>query len=179
MPIITESEQIQGVYLVQLDAYQDDRGRFTEIFRKEWFPQRQWSVVQSNRSESTAGVLRGLHYHHNQVDYWHLVQGRIRAGLVDLRRSSPTTGAAQTIDISHNDGLGLFIPVGVAHGFLSLVQSTLIYIVDHYYDGSDEYGVAWNDPNLNLDWGKEDPTLSERDINNPLLAAIPPANLPG
>ena len=179
MPIITESDQIQGVYLVQLDAYQDDRGRFTEIFRKEWFPQREWSVVQSNRSESAADVLRGLHYHHNQVDYWHLVQGGIRSGLVDLRRSSPTSGATQTIDIFQDDGLGLFIPVGVAHGFLSLVRSTLIYIVDRYYDGSDDYGIAWNDPDINLNWGQEKPLVSERDRNNPLLAAIPPEKLPG
>jgi dTDP-4-dehydrorhamnose 3,5-epimerase len=178
MPIITESEQIQGVYLVKLDAYQDDRGRFTEIFRKEWFPQCKWSVVQSNRSESAANVLRGLHYHHNQVDYWHLVQGGIRSGLVDLRHSSPTSGAVQTIDIFQDDGVGLFIPAGVAHGFLSLLQSTLIYIVDRYYDGSDEHGVAWNDPDINLNWGHENPTISERDINNPLLAAIPTAKLP-
>ena len=178
MPVITESEQIQGVHLVQLNAYQDDRGRFTEIFRKEWFPQRDWTTIQSNRSESAADVFRGLHYHHNQVDYWHLVQGGIRAGLVDLRRSSPTSGAAFTIDIHQDDGLGLFIPVGVAHGFLSLARSTLIYIVDQYYDGSDEYGIAWNDPDLKLNWGNKRPTVSERDRNNPMLSAIPTSNLP-
>ena len=99
MPLITESEHINGVYLVKLDAYQDDRGRFTELFRKEWFPQQKWSVIQSNRSESSPDVLRGLHYHQKQVDYWHVVQGGIRAGLVDLRNSSPTQGVAQTIDI--------------------------------------------------------------------------------
>lgn len=178
MPILTESENIQGVYIVRLDAYQDVRGQFTEIFRKEWFPQQEWSMVQSNRSASAANVLRGLHYHHNQVDYWHLVDGRIRAGLVDLRPSSPTSGASQTIDIFQDDGLGLFIPTGVAHGFLSLAQSTLIYIVDRYYDGSDEYGVAWNDPDLKLEWGNKNPILSGRDINNPLLSAIPPEQLP-
>ena len=178
MPIITESERIQGLYLVQLDVFQDDRGRFSELFRKEWFPQQAWSIVQSNRSESAPGVLRGLHYHHHQVDYWHLVNGSIRAGLVDLRTTSPTRGAAQTIDIHWDDGVGLFIPIGVAHGFLSLAQSTLIYIVNRYYDGSDEYGVAWNDPEINLDWGEATPILSERDRKNPLLATIPPEKIP-
>lgn len=178
MAVITESEQIPGVFLVQLDAYQDERGRFTELFRKEWFPQREWSIVQSNRSESVPGVLRGLHYHHKQVDYWHVVQGGIRAGLVDLRTSSPAQGTALTMDIYQDDGLGLFIPAGVAHGFLSLIKSTLIYIVDRYYDGSDEFGVAWNDPAFKLDWGELTPKLSDRDRNNPLLAAIPPKKLP-
>ncbi len=178
MPTITELPSIEGVFTVQLDTYQDDRGRFSEIFRMDWFPQRDWKVIQSNRSESEPGVLRGLHYHQNQVDYWHVAQGSIRAGLVDLRMSSPTRGATKTIDISHDDGFGLFIPTGVAHGFLSLSRATLIYIVDNYYDGKDEFGVAWNDPQINLDWGETRPLLSERDRGNPLLAAIRPENLP-
>jgi len=90
MPTITELPSIEGVFTVQLDTFQDDRGRFSEIFRMDWFPQREWKVIQSNRSESEPGVLRGLHYHLNQVDYWHVTQGTIRAGLGDLRISSPT-----------------------------------------------------------------------------------------
>jgi dTDP-4-dehydrorhamnose 3,5-epimerase len=179
MPTLIESTSIEGVFLVQLDTFKDDRGRFAEIFRKDWFPQRDWQILQSNRSESESGVLRGLHYHHNQVDYWHLTTGSIRAGLVDLRISSPTRGVAQTIDINQDDGIGLFIPVGVAHGFFSRSRSTLIYFVDSYYDGSDEFGVAWNDPSIGLDWGVETPILSERDKTNPRLEAIPAEALPG
>ncbi|MBI2504368.1 MAG: dTDP-4-dehydrorhamnose 3,5-epimerase family protein, partial [Candidatus Latescibacteria bacterium] len=93
------SEQIQGVILVDLEARGDQRGRFAEAFRKEWFPQRSWEQLQCNRSESRAGVLRGLHYHHHQVDYWHCVSGRLRVGLCDLRPSSPTCGRGTLIDL--------------------------------------------------------------------------------
>ncbi|UCG23037.1 MAG: dTDP-4-dehydrorhamnose 3,5-epimerase family protein [Chloroflexota bacterium] len=179
MPIITESPQIPGVLIVELKPFADSRGRFVEIFRKEWFPQRNWNILQSNRSESAAGVLRGLHYHHHQVDYWHVIQGQIRAALVDLRRESGAFGVSQMIDMSHEDMLGLFIPIGVAHGFLSLTEATLLYYVDNYYDGADEYGVAWNDPDINLDWPTESPIISPRDANNPRLCDIPIEKLPG
>ena len=88
VPDIGESTVVNDVLLVNLRSHSDDRGRFTEIFRKEWFPGIDWTIIQSNRSDSQAGVLRGLHYHHKQVDYWYVVKGSIRAGLVDLRKSS-------------------------------------------------------------------------------------------
>jgi dTDP-4-dehydrorhamnose 3,5-epimerase len=178
MPIIEEHPSISGVYLVHLKSHSDPRGQLTEIFRKEWFPQRNWSEIQSNRSVSEAGVLRGLHYHHHQVDYWLVLQGTLRAGLVDLRQSSPTQGKAQIIQIGASDDLGLYIPSGVAHGFLGLTKVTLLYVVDNYYDGSDEYGVAWNDPEVGLDWGIEKPNISERDSKNPRLLDIIPSDLP-
>lgn len=178
MPIIEEHSSINGVFLVHLRSHADPRGQFTEIFRKEWFPQRSWREIQSNRSVSEAGVLRGLHYHHHQVDYWLVLRGTLRAGLVDLRQSSPTKGNAQIIQIEASDDLGLYIPSGVAHGFLGLTKVTLLYVVDNYYDGSDEFGVAWNDPEIGLDWGIESPNLSKRDSNNPRLADIPPSALP-
>jgi dTDP-4-dehydrorhamnose 3,5-epimerase len=176
MPTITESTLITGVYIAQLRPFADERGRFIETFRKEWFPQRTWETIQSNRSDSKAGVLRGLHYHFNQVDYWYVQTGRIRAALYDLRPSSPTYRAAQTLEM--NDQFGLFIPIGVAHGFLALTDATLTYVVDNYYDGRDEFGVAWNDPNLGLDWGTADPLISPRDQANPLLRDIPADALP-
>jgi len=179
MPEITESQLISGVYMVQLRLFSDERGRFMETFRKEWFPQRSWDIIQSNRSDSTAGVLRGLHYHHHQVDYWTVLQGQIRVGLADLRRSSPTYLKTQTVEMSAAAALGLFIPVGVAHGFLALTNATLLYIVDNYYNGDDEYGVAWDDPDLDVDWQVATaPTLSSRDAANPRLKEIAAAELP-
>ena len=100
MPLIKKSDKISDVLAVDLRSYSDDRGRFSEIFRKEWFPSLDWSMVQSNRSDSSAGVLRGLHYHHKQVDYWYVIKGTIRAGLVDLRKSSPTYLSSQTFDLN-------------------------------------------------------------------------------
>ncbi len=172
--------QIDGVYTVPIRAFEDDRGRFMETFRKEWFPWINWTNVQHNRSDSKAGVVRGLHYHKNQVDYWYVTHGVVRAALVDLRPSSNTYRMTATVEIGDGDGhnTGLFIPVGVAHGFAALTDCTLMYIVNNYYDGSDEYGVLWNDPALNLDWGVADAIVSERDAANPLLKDINAANLP-
>jgi dTDP-4-dehydrorhamnose 3,5-epimerase len=86
---------------------------------------------------------------------------------------------AQTIDISETNDLGLLIPVGVAHGFAALTDVTLIYIVDNYFNGGrDENGIAWNDRAFNLDWGINDPILSERDLQNPFLDELPTGNLP-
>jgi len=70
------------------------------------------------------------------------------------------------------------VPIGVAHGFLALTDATLTYLVDNYYDGADEFGLAWNDPALNLPWGVEAPLLSSRDAQNPLLKDIPATDLP-
>lgn len=173
MSHIEELATIKDVYVVTLTPYGDERGRFMEIFRKEWFPQRTWEVVQSNRSDSRAGVLRGLHYHFQQVDYWHLLKGQIRAALYDLRPDSPTSGTAFTIDLDGDKPAGLFIPQGVAHGFVALTDITLMYIVDKYYSGQDEFGVAWNDPDIAMPWGVAEPMISARDAANPFLKDIP------
>lgn len=178
MIAIHESSKIKGVYLAELKAFSDERGSFVETFRKEWFPQRDWAIVQTNRADSQPDVLRGLHYHHQQCDYWYLVKGRIRAGLFDLRPSSPTYRAGQLIEMDGDKPLGLFIPIGVAHGYLTLTQAIITYVVDNYYDGADEFGIAWNDPAVGLDWGIERPILSGRDAANPLLQDIPAHHLP-
>lgn len=179
MPQLQELPLIKDVFTVQLKIFADDRGFFVETFRKEWFPQRSWDAVQTNRSETRAGALRGLHFHRRQVDYWYVPRGIIRVGLCDLRPTSPTYKACQVLDIGDNNSLGVFIPTGVAHGFLALTDATLTYLVDNYYDGADEFGVAWDDPDLNLPWGAENPVVSLRDQQNPRLKDILPANLPG
>lgn len=178
MAEIQESDDIIGVQIVKLATYKDERGRFAEFFRKEWFPQRKWGKIQCNRSESLRGVLRGLHYHQQQVDYWHVIKGAIRAGLVDLRPSSPSYRSKALIHLSDREPTGLYIPAGVAHGFFTISDATLLYVVDNYYDGSDEYGLAWNDPTLGVNWGTTTPILSDRDSNNPQLIDIIPENLP-
>lgn len=172
-------EPIYDAYTVALTAYGDERGRFMETFRREWFPQVSWDKLQSNRSDSQAGVLRGLHYHFQQIDYWYVVKGTIRAGLMDLRPSSPTYLKSATIEMGDNNQLGLFIPSGVAHGFAALTDCTLIYIVNNYYDGGkDEFGIAWNDPQAAIDWGITEPNLSGRDVSNPFIRDVPAENLP-
>jgi dTDP-4-dehydrorhamnose 3,5-epimerase len=178
MAEIIESSRIAGVKIVRLKVFRDERGRFLETFRKEWFPERTWSIVQTNRSDSRAGVLRGLHYHFRQVDYWYVAQGRIRVGLADLRKDSPTFGASETVEMGEQNEYGLYIPSGVAHGFYALTDATLIYLVDNYYDGGDEFGVAWDDPDLAVPWNVRTPILSARDRANPRLQEIPAEQRP-
>jgi dTDP-4-dehydrorhamnose 3,5-epimerase len=119
-----------------------------------------------------------LHYHHQQVDFWHVLEGRMRVALADLRPWSPTYKAIETLDLDAAVPMGVYIPVGVAHGFYAQSNATLSYLVDNYYTGDDELGVAWNDPTLAIPWQVEFPILSERDAKNPRLADIPQELLP-
>jgi dTDP-4-dehydrorhamnose 3,5-epimerase len=175
-----ESDRIDGVYVVDINGISEPRGMFAETFRVEWFPQRDWTRLQCNRSESIAGVLRGLHFHRRQADYWHCINGRIRVGLFDMRVGSPTRGRGDVLELAGDRPQGLLIPPGVAHGYLAVTDITLIYVVDQYYDGgADEFGVAWDDPALGLDWDCASPPLvSERDATNPRLEEITAESLP-
>lgn len=175
MPTFEHSTLIDGVILVHLDAHPDDRGRLVETYRHEWFPDSP-PMVQSTRSDSVRGVIRAMHYHRRQADYWHVPRGRIHVGLHDLRRGSDTTGTAQALELQEDEPMGLYIPPGVAHGFQAVTNATLTYLVDRYYDSSDEFGVAWDD--VNIRWPIDDPLLSERDRTNPRLDEIRPEDLP-
>jgi dTDP-4-dehydrorhamnose 3,5-epimerase len=103
--------------------------------------------------------------------------------LHDLRKGSPTDGVTQVIDLgARKDGThdhrGVFIPPGVAHGFASLTDMTITYLVDNYYNPNDELGVAYDDPAIGADWGIAAPTLSKRDQSNPLRKDIAPHQQP-
>jgi dTDP-4-dehydrorhamnose 3,5-epimerase len=98
--------------------------------------------------------------------------------LHDLRESSPTDGATLCLDVDADNALGVFIPPGVAHGFATLTDLTIAYMVDSYYNPADELGVAWDDPAVGANWGLSNPVLSARDQANPgradLSAALRP-----
>ena len=102
----------------------------------------------------------------------------VRVGLADLRQESLTVGASETLEIGDSNEMGVFIPSGVAHGFYALTDATLTYIVDNYYDGADELGVAWDDPELSVPWNAESPILSPRDRQNPRWREIPMEKMP-
>lgn len=135
--------------------------------------------VQANLSTSAAGVLRGLHLHRRQLDYWVVATGRAFVALVDVRpllSGSAATPAVETHELRPDDWV--VIPEGVAHGFLALEPLELLYLVTNRYDGSDELGFAWDDPAVGVPWpavartpdGR--PVLSERDASNPSLAEL-------
>ena len=169
---MTDSKKIEGVQHVKFAPYSDERGIFRETFRAEWFPQVDWSNIQTNRSDSDANVLRGLHYHHHQYDYWLTPKGHIRVALCDLRTNRSTFRSVEIVEMDGGSMNGLLIPPGVAHGFVTLTDATVNYIVSNYYDGKDEHGVAWNDPELAVDWKVDDPQVSLRDQNNPLFSEV-------
>ena len=178
MAEITASEIIDGVFVVTPDVYGDDRGYFVETYRRQWFPGGR-EMVQGNRGNRIAGCIVGLHYHLHQADYWYVPFGHARVVLHDLRQGSPTDGATQMIDLGEVGGgdnrhQGVYIPPGVAHGFASLTDMAITYLVDGYYNPADELGVAWDDPEIGADWGLTDPILSARDQSNPRRADIEP-----
>jgi dTDP-4-dehydrorhamnose 3,5-epimerase len=174
MPYVEELKEISGVSIVRLEEHPDDRGRFVETWRRRWIPHAN-EMVQANRSDSQAGVLRGLHYHLFQADYWVLLNGRATAGLFDFRASSPSFRATSLIDL---DGIGLYIPPGVAHGFIAHTDCTLTYLVDQEFDNSDEFGIRFDDSQVGLAWPEGEHIISDRDRANPVLAQIPEENRP-
>lgn len=170
-------QDIPGVLLITPTAHGDERGRFVETYRREWFAEAP-EMIQGNRSEKQAGALVGLHFHRFQADYWYVLRGIARVGLADLRAGSPTEGTAMTIDLDGNKDQGLYIPRGVAHGFAALTDLLLTYLVDGYYNPDDELGVAFDDPAFGIDWGISDPITSERDKRNPRFADLDDAIRP-
>ena len=182
MANVVESDVVAGVYIADPEIFGDDRGVFVETYRREWFPQGR-EMIQSNRADRQQGCVVGLHYHVHQADYWYIPFGRARIVLHDLRDGSPTDGATLAMDLGarddgDHDHRGIFIPPGVAHGFASLTDMTITYLVDGYYNPADELGVAWDDPAVDADWGLTDPVLSKRDQTNPSRHEIEPALRP-
>jgi dTDP-4-dehydrorhamnose 3,5-epimerase len=178
MANVTESDVIAGVHVVDPDVHGDERGFFVETYRRQWFPQGR-EMVQGNRGDRKAGAIVGLHYHLHQADYWYVPEGTARVVLHDLRTGSPTDGGTLCLDLGRAAGgshphRGVFIPPGVAHGFASVTDMTITYLVDSYYNPADELGVAWDDPAVAADWGVTDPILSKRDQSNPRRSEIEP-----
>jgi len=167
---------IEGATLYAPKVFSDGRGFFFEGMRASWLPgDRRW--VQWNISRSAANVVRGLHFHRLQSDYWLVADGAIRVALVDLRPRSATHKKAVCLEIDSANPRGLIIPPGVLHGYRILKDATVMYLVDHEYTGKDEYGVRWNDPALGLPphWSDlAEPTLSNRDSIAPFLKDAAP-----
>ncbi len=172
MAEIIAHPEIADVLVVKPSSFSDARGRFSETYRRSWFPLGR-EMVQGSRSDKVAGSLVGLHYHLHQADYWYVPSGRATVVLFDLREGSPTEGATISLEMGERNEVGLFIPPGVAHGFATITDLVLTYLVDGYYNPSDELGLRYDDPAVHASWGVENPVISERDLKNPLLDEIP------
>lgn len=182
---MSPSGRVDGVRWGRITAHADDRGSFTELWRTSWFgslPTDATGVpdaafVQANRSRSAAGVLRGLHFHRRQLDYWVVSSGRAFVALVDVRPMLHDGGRplVETRELGGDETVT--IPAGIAHGFLAVEPLELIYLVTNEHDGTDELGFAWDDPLAAVDWpavptADGRPILSGRDLSNPSLAEL-------
>lgn len=171
--MIAKDTEIEGLKLIQLKVYRDERGFFVERFRDNAL--REFGIpdafVQDNHSRSVPGVLRGLHFQTDpaQGKLVGVIRGRIWDVAVDLRKNSPTYGKSFGVELSDSNGLLLWIPYGFAHGFcvLGKEHADVTYKVTGYYNAKTESGVRWNDPDLNIQWPVKNPTVSERDAALP------------
>lgn len=158
---------IPGVEITTLEPVADDRGAFNEIVRAGGAGV---DLLQASHSRSKAGVLRGLHYHRVQTDLWYLARGRARIALADLRAGSEGLVTMTWVaDADHPTTI--LIPPGVAHGYLALTDIEMLYLTDKEWDPGDEFGIAWDDPTIGIDWeidpDRSKPLLSDRDRDNP------------
>lgn len=150
-----------GVEIHAIREHLDERGAFREIWRQSWSDQP--PAVQWNMVRSQPNVLRGVHAHIRHVDFLTVAAGEMILGLHDPRRAAPSFGRSLLLRLEADDPHLVVIPPGVCHGFYFPTASTHIYGVSTAWDGSDEFGCAWDDPALKLAWPCAGPILSERD----------------
>lgn len=172
MAKIDKSDLIDDVLIVTPDIFGDERGFFVETFRQEWLPENAPTMVQGNRGTRKKGAVVGMHYHLYQEDFWYVPFGTALVALHDLRVGSKTEGVTQTLELSGENHKCVYIPRGIAHGFQALTDMTITYLVDNYYNGTDELGVLYSDPEMNIDWVQDELTVSDRDKTNPLRKDI-------
>ena len=170
---------LAGVLILEPKVLGDARGYFMETYNTRTFAQLTGCdkpFVQDNQSRSARGVLRGLHYQaapKAQDKLVRVISGEILDVAVDLRRSSPTFGKAETVKLSAENRRQLWVPVGFAHGFVVLSEfAEVIYKVTDYWSPAHERAVRWDDPDLAIDWQLAGaPALSAKDAAAPAFKA--------
>jgi dTDP-4-dehydrorhamnose 3,5-epimerase len=169
--------EIKDLFIIDPKIWKDGRGYFFESYNKQSFDEAGIHVnfVQDNQSLSQKGTLRGLHAQANpyaQGKLVRVIQGRVLDIAVDIRKGSETYGQYEAVELSGENNRMLWIPPGFLHGFLTLENDTIFaYKVSGLYHKSSEFGIIWNDPELNIDWGiaKDQIILSEKDQTLPLF----------
>ena len=162
------SEHLNGLKVIQLDIFSDNRGFFTERFSKNKFDSAgiPSNYVQDNFSHSKAGVIRGLHFQTNpdQAKLVGCTSGKILDVAVDIRKNSKSFGKHFSIELTGENGLMLYIPAGFAHGFAALTEADVTYKVDGGYNKDGEGGIIFNDADINIKWGVNNPIVSDKDL---------------
>lgn len=172
--MIIEETFIQGLKLIHLKEFKDVRGGFIKVFNEEIFSENglETNFKESYYSISAKNVIRGMHFQippseHIKIVY--LNQGSILDVILDIRKDSPTFGQYYKLNINTNIPILVYIPIGCAHGFLSLEDNTMVtYVQSTCYDNISDKGIKYD--SFGLDWKTEKPILSERDLQFPVLS---------
>jgi dTDP-4-dehydrorhamnose 3,5-epimerase len=176
-----EDTAIPAVKIVTPKKHTDSRGFFSEVYKKsDWQNEGlDYTFIQDNHSYSVPiGTLRGLHFQTEpfaQDKLVRVVRGRILDVAVDIRRTSPTFGKHVAVELSSKNWRQLLIPVGFAHGFITLESDTeVLYKVTAFYSSPNDRGLAWDDPDLGIDWplSPAGVILSDKDKNWPRLRGL-------
>ena len=175
MPFTFLPMRLPGVMMIAPKRFEDERGFFLEFYKASEFAAQgiRERFVQDNHSQSTRGVLRGLHYQRPpkaQAKLVRVLRGEIFDVAVDIRRGSPTYGQWVGVTLSAQDSRMLYVPSGFAHGFCVLSDvADVIYKVTAEYAPETEDGLMWNDPDIGIQWPIDTPSLSEKDTRYPPL----------
>jgi dTDP-4-dehydrorhamnose 3,5-epimerase len=173
--------RLAGPLVIEPTVHGDERGFFCETYRHNWHAEIGIPVeelfVQDNHSRSTRGVLRGMHFHVGPgvAKLVRCARGRIMDVAVDLRRGSPTYAQWDAVELDDESMRELYVPVGFAHGFCVLSDvADVLYKQTAYYDPALERAIAWNDPDVGIDWPLpvEELIVSERDAAAPRLSEV-------
>ena len=168
---------LDGLVVIEPDVFGDDRGFLVETYRSDLWHELGVDVdfVQHNHSRSLRGTLRGLHFQTEpgQAKLVRCSSGRIFDVAVDLRRDSPTFGQWEGHELDDQAHRQLLVPIGFGHGFCVLSdEADVDYQLSSYYDPTTESSIAWDDPEIGVEWPIDEPLLSERDKSAPTLAAV-------
>ena len=169
--------KLDGIVLVEPQVHGDERGFFVETYSKDGWADLgvDAEFVQHNHSRSSKGTLRGIHFQTEpgQAKLVRCARGAILDVAVDLRRGSPTYGEWEAYELSDESMRVLYAPIGFGHGFAVLSDvADVAYQVSSYYDPATEAGIAWDDPEVGVDWRVAEPLLSERDKKAPHLGEV-------
>ena len=174
---------LDGVLVIEPAVFGDDRGFFLETWQRDKYAEAgvKADFIQDNHSRSQRGVIRGLHYQlkHAQAKLVYAVRGCIFDVAVDIRPGSSTFGRWTGCLLSDENRLQLFVPEGFAHGFSVLSEyADVTYKCSDFYAPGDEYGIFYNDPDLNIDWRVDSAIVSDKDLTYPCLKDISLSNIP-
>lgn len=168
--------KLDGVVIIEPDVFGDNRGFFMESWNKKKMEEAgfYYDFVQDNHSKSTVkGTLRGIHFQKGkkaQAKLVRCVKGAVLDIAVDLRKNSPTFKQWIGVELSEENKKQLLIPRGFGHGFVTLTDDVeFLYKADNYYAPEADAGIRWNDLDIGVEWGVENPILSEKDKKNPFL----------